>query len=232
MHNGADWKDLVHITIAQFIYHESFIHWNLELDACYEYLYNTPKKEQSLALIIDTLYQAYLKSVSPEAMYWGDKTPFNTLRLKWIRKVFPNAKYINIIRDGRDVVSSFLRSEIFKDIIIACERWAQSIDAVDRFKRIIEEDRIITVRYEELVRKPEENIRTICEFLNVEFDAGMISNKFVYLGDDNLDHLKNVKNPINDKSIGNWKKYLSEEQKDIVTKLLTKKLHSKNYLKN
>lgn len=41
--------------------------------------------------------------------YWMEKTPANTLRMNFVTAVFPQAKYIHIIRDGRDVAISAAR---------------------------------------------------------------------------------------------------------------------------
>ena len=51
------------------------------------------------------------------------------------------------------------------------------------------------------------------------------------MGDVILKHHENIKNPINSSSVGKWKNELSDEQKIIANKSMSKYLHKFNYLK-
>lgn len=52
---------------------------------------------------------------SAEVRYFGDSTPTNIINAKYISQIFPEAKFINMIRDGRDVALS-----------VSKERWGPS----------------------------------------------------------------------------------------------------------
>ncbi len=228
-YNGLDWQDLVNVSIGEFLFHPTFQYWETDLKVILQDLYTTPKDDRSLALIINQIYQSYIKIHKPAATIWGDKTPFNTLRLKWIKRVFPEAKYIHLIRDGRDVVSSYVKSKLIPTVAEAGERWNNSLDAVDKFEKKLVPNRIFTLRYEDLVNKPEEFTQTICNFLSIEYLPKMIENTEVHLGDDVLDHLRNVKNPINIKSIGKWKKHLNADDQKLTISLIQDRLIKKGY---
>ncbi len=43
---------------------------------------------------------------SSDVVFFGDSTPTNIINAKYIYKIFPEAKFINMIRDGRDVALS------------------------------------------------------------------------------------------------------------------------------
>lgn len=228
-YNGLDWKDRVNVVLGEFQSHSTFDYWETELFNNLGELYNCSKADRSLALILDYIYQTYLNQHKPQATKWGDKTPFNTLRLKWINKVFPQASYIHILRDGRDVVSSYLKAKLMPGVQDACVRWIQSVEAVDEFERKIGTSRILTVRYEDIVTNPTMQIRILCDFLGIDFIDDMLENTHANLGDDSLAHLKNAKKPINQTSIGKWRKELTAEEKRLTTKLISSKLIKKGY---
>lgn len=228
-YNGLDWQDLVNVVLGEFHAHPTFQYWETDLWPIRFELYDTPERDRSLARIIHSVYQCYLQKHKSTATIWGDKTPFNTLRLKWIKKVFPRARYLHLLRDGRDVVSSYLKAKLMSSVEAACHRWNTSLDAADRFEKSCGPGQIISLRYEDLVEKPAELTDKICRFLEIEYLPEMIENMTVKLGDEALEHLKNVQNPINKKSIGKWKKHLSPEEQMLTIKLLKDRLIKKGY---
>jgi len=162
-YNGLDWQDIVNLVYGEFQSHEGFRYWETDLFKHVRRAYDCPKEEASLAFIIDCAYRAYMHEHKPDATIWGDKTPFNTLRLKWIHKTFPEARYIHLLRDGRDVVASYVKADLMPDIEAACDRWLRSIAAVHKFEKKIGANRVLTVRYENLVTATEDNVRHVCQ---------------------------------------------------------------------
>ena len=65
---------------------------------------------------------------------WGDKSPEYVQDLDVVGELFPDAKYIHLIRDGRDVALSVMsRYWGPKNIYTAATEWKQAIEAVDAF---------------------------------------------------------------------------------------------------
>src|SRR5262249_11042290 len=69
---------------------------------------------RNLRAVYPQLLRDFYAANWPYARYWGDKNPHyahpdNTGCLNTIVELFPDAKFIHIIRDGRDVVSSLIR---------------------------------------------------------------------------------------------------------------------------
>ena len=148
----------------------------------------------------------------PAARVWGDKTPINAFHLEKIYSVFPQANFIHIVRDGYDVVSSYLEMGRYSNIRDAAERWLDSIDRCQEFGRCYP-DQYIEIFYEKLVREPEITTREICNFLDISFVPEMISSTSVdHLGDIGArDHYGNVSRPISTSSIGKGKAKLGED---------------------
>jgi len=58
----------------------------------------------------------------------------------------------------------------------------------------------------------------------------MLDNTRVYMGDDSLDHLANVRRPINPNSIGKWKRDLNTDEQRKTLGLLKGGLHKEGYI--
>jgi hypothetical protein len=230
-YNGSDWKDLVNIILGEFSSFGAYKYWQIDVFELREKLYATPKKEQSLAFIIMEIYNMHMNKFSEGAKIWGDKTTFNTLRLEWIHRLFPNAKYINLIRDGRDVASSYLKSGLIDNLEQIAWRWNTATIKAETFaKSKKSKSSFLNVHYEDLVTKPEETSKAIFNFLNLDFSGINENRETSKMGDTVLEHHANVKNPINSESIGKWKKDLSNEDQLKASNLMKSQLKKLNYL--
>jgi len=207
------WKSLVNRLYDAFLNHPEFSTFNmnnlsqLKLDVI-----NVDKKKRSLALIINKFYEEYRKQHAIKSCRWGDKTPLNTLFISNIATVFPNAKFIHIVRQPHDAIASYIKSGIYGDVDSAASRWVESVTTARKFG-IENPTRFLEVKYEDLVIDPVNTIKLVCSFLNVKYQEDIL-NKFddaSELGDVAvLPHHKNVMLPIQKESIGKGKKYLSE----------------------
>lgn len=230
MFNILAWPELVKIIVAEFESHENFSDWKINLQPVYQKLIHIEENDQSLAKIIDVIFRHYSDEKFPGYAIWGDKTPQNNLWIDKIHKIFPEAKYINIIRDGRDVSCSFLRSGHYTDIDTICRYWNMNILLTEKFEK--KTKRLLKIRYEDLVSKPEKEIRIICKFLNIRFEKKMIKPNLLFnkLGDVPVHkHHHNIIKPINTNSIGKWRKNFSKKQQKIVNKILQKNLKKLDY---
>jgi hypothetical protein len=105
---------------------------------------------------------------------WVEKTPKNAGRFRFVRRHFPYAKLVHIVRDGRDVVCSLRRTPFAKldhatsESVAAAQRcavqWRAGVRAARRFRR---DPLYYELRYEDLVRDPEGTLRPLIEFLGL-----------------------------------------------------------------
>ena len=105
---------------------------------------------------------------------WGDKTPNYGLQIPRIRRLVPEARFVHIVRDPRDVVVS-VRGEWFRagdDPAAMAADWVRRVEAA-RAAGAGEED-FLEIRYEDLVRRPEEVLRRVCTHLELPFDPAML----------------------------------------------------------
>jgi len=231
--NFLDWEELVKTVIGEFESHPEFHTWQTELWPVYEQLLQLDKEQRSLAIILDTIYRHYATTQSPGATVWGDKTPLNTERIFLIDRVFPGARYIHMLRDGRDAVSSAVKVKMFGGSVeAACEQWLMRVRNARELGDKIGSTRYMELRYEDLVFDPESAVQWICTFLGVDFEKQMMdhSETFKKMGDTTaLDHHASVGLPVNTGSIGKWKERLTPRQIELMKPLLRDELRRTGY---
>ncbi|MDA1257663.1 MAG: sulfotransferase [Chloroflexi bacterium] len=135
---------------------------------------------------------------------WGLKC---TNRFEDYVERWPRARFVNIVRDGRDVLASQLHTGQFNLTAAQIGRaWAWSHERFERFAETAG-DQAVWVSYERLVEGPNEEIPRLCEALGLAFDARMLDHSSQSLTIFSASHLSReaVLQPINQGSIGRWK---------------------------
>nr|WP_202539123.1 sulfotransferase [Streptomyces sp. SID8379] len=101
---------------------------------------------------------------------WGDKRPAYALHVPEILRLFPDAQFVHVVRDGRDCAGSLLRMPWWHSgFHEAVATWAQVMDAADNWRAGLGSSRWHEVRFEDLVADPEARLRGICAFLGEEY---------------------------------------------------------------
>ena len=105
---------------------------------------------------------------------WGDKTPGYSQHIKKISKVLPEARFIHLIRDGRDVTLSRTTTLALKDVPISksARRWKRRLKKARRQGAKV--DHYLELRYETLVTDTEATLRQVCDFIELPFDEAML----------------------------------------------------------
>ena len=87
--------------------------------------------------------------------------------------IWPEARFVHLLRDGRDVARSCIRMGWAGNVWYGVERWIEALACWGRLQRLVPEERRILVRYEDLILDTEAELGRICGFLGVEFEAAM-----------------------------------------------------------
>jgi len=130
--------------------------------------------ELTPAAFLDALYGAY--AAEHGALRWGDKSPIYTNYVGLLAEIFPNAKFVHLIRDGRDAALSALRAyrdRFYVDIYWAARSWKRRVLAARRAGAGLAPGRYFEMRYEELTTEPEGTLRRVCRFLGEPYEATM-----------------------------------------------------------
>ncbi|MDQ3085209.1 MAG: sulfotransferase [Actinomycetota bacterium] len=114
---------------------------------------------------------------------WGDKTPMYMRHLPLLERLFPDAQYVHLIRDGRDAALSFLRmpegsfTRTWAHPDTAAEfacLWRTEVAAARALGQRVGSARYLEVRYEDLVARPDRAVRGICEFASLPCEPAML----------------------------------------------------------
>jgi hypothetical protein len=108
---------------------------------------------------------------------WGEKTPAYVRNMRKIEKALPEARFIHVIRDGRDVALSRWKRTLGDGEKApagqVAEGWQRRIRRAQKQGRRLEH--YLELRYEDLVTDTEPNLRRIAEFLELEWDPVMLT---------------------------------------------------------
>lgn len=96
----------------------------------------------------------------------AERTPLHVLHVGMIEEIYPDAKFVHIIRDGRDVARSIATQNWGPtDIAGAAREWRESVDAGRGAG--LSGDRYLEVRYESLLASPEPEIGRLYGWLGL-----------------------------------------------------------------
>lgn len=112
-----------------------------------------------------------------EGKRWVDQTPAYTMIVEQLATMFPRARFLHIVRDGRAVVNSMINSGFdqlgldlswAKDFRQACKAWVVHVNKAHTFRQT-HPGRCLEVVYEQLVIDPAGAFRNIFDFLDAEY---------------------------------------------------------------
>jgi len=227
----AGWNQLVNLVLSSIEFHPVFDTYEMSLRPLANRLKEIPDEKKSLALILDSFYRDHGEQSGDEFTGWGDKTPINTFIMDPIISVFPDARFVHMLRDGVDVVMSSLKYGVQPSLEHMARRWKEAVEVVDGFSKRYPE-RCCEVRYENLVSDPEAVMEGVCAFLETDFHPEMIHSLDSVKDMKDLnkyEHLENVRNPINSTSVGKGRREATDEQKVTIRKIIGEDLSRWGY---
>jgi hypothetical protein len=131
---------------------------------------------------IAAIFEAYAERQGKPR--WGDKTPMYMRHLPLLHRLFPEAQYVHLVRDGRDAAVSFLEmpegtftrtwAHPATPAQFAC-LWRREVSAARALGGRVGDARYHEVRYEELVADPERAVSAICRFADIPFEPEMLA---------------------------------------------------------
>jgi Sulfotransferase family len=106
---------------------------------------------------------------------YGDKTPNYVLHLPLLAELFPEARFVHVVRDGRAVAMSLLDVGFGpRTMAQAALQWRERVGLGIAFAREVGPSRCRQIRYEDLLEDPAETVARLCEFVGLQFDPVML----------------------------------------------------------
>ena len=99
---------------------------------------------------------------------WGDKTPDYCRHLPLMHQLFPDAQFLHVVRDGRDVAHSNFKTGFGpKNAYEAAVDWKRTVAEIRQFRTTVPSDAFAEVHYEDLLRDPVGTIGQVAAYLGI-----------------------------------------------------------------
>ena len=175
---------------------------------------------------VETLFD-YLRERAGKPR-WGDKSPQNVLHLDRILHHFPEARFIHMIRDGRDTACSLrtfpqyrmvdgqrVELDTMKPLDQCIRRWVRDVEAGMRYRGDL---RYIEVKYEDLIENDEETLICVFGFLGEPWDERVTKYHQIESPGRSMDKMPQnpgATKPIYRTAYGRWRNEFTEEDKRV-----------------
>ncbi len=129
--------------------------------------------EQARRFALEAPFVAYARKHGKPR--WADKTPHYVHHIDELLAIWPDTRFVVLVRDGRDVALS-VRAMPFgpNNAWAAAPWWARGIRAGRDAERR-HPGQVMTVRYEDLAAEPATHVRALCAFLDLRYDPSMLA---------------------------------------------------------
>lgn len=132
--------------------------------------YDAVKGETSLGGIFDIAFRRFSKKNG--SIRWGEKTPEYALSMHKIKSMWPEAKFIHVIRDGRDVALSLKKVNFMapKDTYVIAMFWKNIIETCRRDAKRLPKGDFMELWFEDLLAHPKTKVKEILKFLGEPYN--------------------------------------------------------------
>lgn len=126
--------------------------------------------ERTYPAMLSNMFQQFARQQGMPR--WGDKTPAYLHDLPVIDRLFPDAQYVHIVRDGRDVALSQFNTHFGpKNVYRAAKEWRNAIQKIQHFSKKVGPSRFMELRYEDMLADPVPTFERLIPFLEID-DSG------------------------------------------------------------
>lgn len=171
---------------------------------------------------------------------YGDKTPLYRAHMGELEELLPEARFIHIIRDGRDVALS-VRGLAFapgEDMATLAHDWSKGVrDTREQGKR---RRGYLEVRFDDLILDPETELRRICELVRLDFAPGML--RYTETARERLEEIglgeqRSEPNPVPELAagppmadrIGHWRQAMTKREREEFERVAGETLEELGY---
>ena len=176
--------------------------------------------------LINGLFSSHLQANGKRR--WAEKTPHNLLYIRQLSRIFPEARFVHVLRDGRDVAASLVEMQWFdikskqkiwytENIRNAAIYWKEIVSGIR--KAAVDAGvwgRYAELRYEDMIVDPKENLEELMNFLGEEWDDRLLDYyNQVHELPEGESSSPQVKKSLYTSSIGRWKQSFTDEDRRI-----------------
>jgi len=164
--------------------------------------------------IREALDYTYAKECRGDERLSFVKENYTYLVSEFLLANWPDANFVYMVRDPRDVAASLVKMGTFGGVKQAAQFWQRDQqESIHAFRQIQSGGRALQIRYEDLVADTPNIAKKLCEHVGVDYDPGMLD----YYKDDRTqlnakrNHAwGNIAKPVIKDNFGKYKKSLSK----------------------
>lgn len=215
--------------VEAVIGHHRFKQWLLEPDIVRAAVLDDPPA--SYADAIRRVYAAY--ATAQGKTRYGDKTPRYLRTVSQLATLFPESRFLHIVRDGRDVASALNAAEWGpRGLSEGALHWQQAVEKGWATARPLGVERYYEIKYEDLVRDPATVLEGVCRFIEVPFADAMLHPE--RQADDVLSRFKHpeshlrLRKPIT-QGVRDWRRDMADAHVELLEALIGDTLTAAGY---
>ena len=133
-------------------------------------------------------------------------------------KIWSDAKFIHIVRDGRDVARSCIGMGWAGNVWTGTERWIETEKLWSRMEKSLSQEQKIEITYESLISQPKNTLQKLCNFMEITFEPEMLQH-----------HRNTTYSAPNPALLNQWKRKLSEGEIQSIELRIAQMLRERNY---
>jgi len=184
----------------------------------------TPKQ------FVHDLMSFFRDQTKPGARYVGNKKGCYCREGDLVKRIFPEAKLVFLLRDARGAVASMLETQPEHDLESAALLWTSKAQRIRTIAAAFPRDCFV-VRYERLVADPEAESRALCRFLGLDYAPEMLSG---YRTNDAIRHATDTTHhetyqAITTSMVDAWRSDLRPEQIEAIEGIAGHELAAHGY---
>ncbi len=187
--------------------------WNLDLDI------DEARRQgvDSYAKLVQFIVQTYADAVGRGgATVWVDHTPHNREHTVYLSQMFPEARFVHIVRDGRAISASF-KTLPWRNhgVVKSCRYWVEKVGQGLAAESYLGPEKCVRIRYEDLIMNPEATLKDLAPFLELTFEPQMVLGGGFGPPALTVSQHALVGKPADPKRINAWEKKLSSRDVEV-----------------
>jgi hypothetical protein len=126
-------------------------------------------KDQTLTSLFYSMYDYFASEEN--AAFWICKSMANMNFVNELEERERKPFYLHLFRDGRDVACSFKKAIVGeKHIWHLAKKWKSDQEKCLELMENVNDDRFLSIKYEQLIQDSEKEIKRVCKYLNIEYE--------------------------------------------------------------
>ncbi|MCP5053503.1 MAG: sulfotransferase, partial [bacterium] len=174
-------KEELHAFVQQVLKSDKMEEWRISAPGLSNYL--EARNPSTYAQLVSGVYYYYGETQQPGKTRWGDKNNFFLGNIETIAAIYPDALFLHLVRDGRDVACSYRQLATVKgkhapklpnSVRKAAAHWQNNLLTIRQSFDKTGWQKVHELRYEELVTEPEETLKKVCHFIGEPYSPDML----------------------------------------------------------